>query len=218
MSEPLPEFQITPSLLLRAYAAGVFPMAQSAESSDILWVDPRRRGVLPLDRFHVPRSLVKRIRRGGFDITVNRAFTDVLEGCAEREETWINPEIATLYRDLHKAGRAASIEVWMDGALAGGLYGVGLGAAWFGESMFSRRTDASKIALVWLVARLRAGGFSLLDTQFVTSHLSRFGADEIGRDEYQTLLARAIERQSDFFALSADATSAEVLQLVTQTS
>jgi leucyl/phenylalanyl-tRNA--protein transferase len=218
MSEPLHDHRITPTLLLRAYAAGVFPMAQSAEAEDIFWVDPKRRGILPLDGFHIPRSLRKRIRQGGFTVTVNQDFEGVLSGCAAREETWINPEIAQLYRDLHASGRAQSIEVRMEGALIGGLYGVGLGGAWFGESMFSTRTDASKIALVWLIARLRAGGFTLLDTQFVTGHLGRFGATEIPRAAYHNMLADALTAQSDFFALPADASAETVLQLSTQTS
>lgn len=218
MSEPLPEYRITPTLLLRAYAAGVFPMAQSAEADDIFWVDPKRRGILPLDGFHIPRSLRKRIRQGGFTVTVDQNFEAVLSGCAARDETWINPEIAQLYRDLHASGRAQSVEVWMDGALVGGLYGVGLGGAWFGESMFSTRTDASKIALVWLIARLKAGGFTLLDTQFVTGHLGRFGATEVPRAEYHAMLADALTAQSDFFALAADASADAVLQLSTQTS
>lgn len=218
MSDTQQDYKITPSLLLRAYAAGVFPMAQSADAVDIFWVDPKRRGILPLDGFHIPRSLRKRIRRGGFEVRVNRDFDGVLAGCAARDETWINPEIAQLYRDLHASGRAQSIEVMMDGALVGGLYGVGLGGAWFGESMFSTRTDASKIALVWLIARLKAGGFTLLDTQFVTEHLGRFGAIEIDRAEYHDRLAEALAVQSDFFALPEDASADGVLQLSTQTS
>ncbi|MGG7565364.1 leucyl/phenylalanyl-tRNA--protein transferase [Rhodovulum sp. DZ06] len=217
MSESL-DFRITPTLLLRAYAAGVFPMAQSADAEDIFWVDPKRRGVLPLDAFHVPKSLKKRIRKGGFFVTCNRDFKGVLDGCAGREETWINPEIAQLYTDLNAAGRAQSIEVWMDGVLAGGLYGVSLGSAWFGESMFSRRPDASKIALVWLVARLRHGGYTLLDTQFVTGHLGRFGATEIDRADYHQQLEDALQREADFFALSEGAPAERVLQLSTQTS
>lgn len=218
MSEHLSDYRITPSLLLRAYAAGVFPMAQSADAGDIFWVDPKRRGILPLDGFHIPRSLRKRIRQGGFEVTINRDFHAVLIACAAREETWINPEIAQLYRDLHASGRAQSVEVRMDGDIVGGLYGVGLGGAWFGESMFSTVTDASKIALVWLVARLRAGGFTVLDTQFVTGHLGRFGAIEIDRAEYHERLANALAVQSDFFALPDDVSADEVLQLSTQTS
>lgn len=217
MYEPL-DFRITPTLLLRAYAAGVFPMAQAADAEDIFWVDPRRRGVLPLGDFHIPRSLKKRIRRGGFFVTVNRDFDGVLSGCAARDETWINPEIAQLYRDLHAEGRAQSVEVWMDGVLAGGLYGVKLGAAWFGESMFSLRPDASKIALVWLIARLKHGGFTLLDTQFVTDHLKGFGAAEIDRAAYHDQLNAALQREADFFALSEGVSAEAVLQLSTQTS
>jgi leucyl/phenylalanyl-tRNA--protein transferase len=218
MSDTQPEYRITPSLLLRAYAAGVFPMAQSADAGDIFWVDPKRRGILPLDGFHIPRSLRKRIRKGGFEVRVNRAFDAVLAGCAARDETWINPEIAQLYRDLNASGRAQSIEVHMDGELVGGLYGVSLGGAWFGESMFSTRTDASKIALVWLIARLKAGGFALLDTQFVTEHLGRFGVVEIDRSDYRDRLADALALQSDFFALAEDASVEDVLQLSTHTS
>lgn len=218
MSDPQPEYRITPSLLLRAYSAGVFPMAQSADTADIFWVDPKRRGILPLDGFHIPRSLRKRIRQGGFEVRVNRDFDGVLAGCAARDETWINPEIAQLYRDLHATGRAQSIEVLMDGALVGGLYGVSLGGAWFGESMFSTRTDASKIALVYLIARLKAGGFTLLDTQFVTGHLGRFGVIEIDRADYHDRLADALAVHSDFFALPEDACAEDVLQLSTQTS
>ncbi|RMF34919.1 MAG: leucyl/phenylalanyl-tRNA--protein transferase [Alphaproteobacteria bacterium] len=210
--------EITPSLLLRAYAAGVFPMAESADARTLFWVDPKRRGVLPLDRFHVPRSLRKRIRRGGFAVSVNRDFAAVLEGCAARPETWINAEIRDLYLTLHRMGFAHSVEVWDAAGLAGGLYGVCLGAAFFGESMFSARPDASKIALVWLVARLRKGGFSLLDTQFVTEHLASFGAIEISRAAYHRQLDAALERQAQFWSLSATASSEEVLQLSTQTS
>lgn len=209
---------VTPELLLQAYAAGVFPMAQSAGSTRIYWVDPRWRGILPLARFHVPRSLRRRARRGDFSITVDRDFAGVLDGCADRPETWINPRIRELYLSLHRMGCAHSIEVRMDGELAGGLYGVRMGAAFFGESMFSRRTDASKLALVWLVARLRAGGFRLLDTQFVTDHLRRFGAIEIPRARYLTLLDEALSCAADFHALPEDASSELVLQLTSQTS
>src|SRR6056297_1836267 len=197
MSEPLKPLDITPTLLLRAYAAGVFPMAQSADSEEIFWVDPKRRGILPLDGLHVPRSLRKRIRR---------------------EETWINPEIRDLYGTLHRLGYASSVEVWMDGALAGGLYGVRLGSAFFGESMFSREADASKIALVWLVARLNAGGFTLLDTQFVTGHLRRLGATEVSRARYHQLLERSLAQPADFYSLADDASPETVLQLSTQRS
>lgn len=218
MSEPLEPLQITPTLLLRAYAAGVFPMAQSADAADIFWVDPKRRGILPLDGLHVPRSLAKRMRRPDHDVRVDQDFEGVLEGCASREETWINPEIRELYGTLHRLGYAHSVEVWVDGALAGGLYGVQLGSAFFGESMFSYRPDASKIALVWLVARLRAGGFTLLDTQFVTDHLRKLGAVEIARARYHAMLEQALKTPADFYSLPADASPEAVLQLSTQTS
>ena len=218
MSEPVEPLRITPTLLLRAYAAGVFPMAQSADADDIFWVDPKRRGILPLDGLHVPRSLARAIRRGGFEVAVDRDFEGVLDGCAAREETWINPEIRELYGTLHRLGYAHSVEVRMDGALAGGLYGVQLGAAFFGESMFSRRTDASKIALVHLVARLRAGGFSLLDTQFVTQHLRKLGATEVSRDTYHRMLETALKTPADFYSLPDDPDAELVLQLSTQTS
>ncbi|MGM0584427.1 MAG: leucyl/phenylalanyl-tRNA--protein transferase [Pseudomonadota bacterium] len=218
MSEPIEPLEITPTLLLRAYAAGVFPMAQSADSDEIFWVDPKRRGILPLDRLHVSRSLAKRLRRRDHTVTADRAFAAVLDGCADREETWINPEIRQLYVTLNRLGYAHSIEVWMDGELAGGLYGVALGAAFFGESMFSRRPDASKIALVWLVARLRAGGFTLLDTQFVTEHLARLGALEISRSRYHAMLEDALSRRASFYSLPDDASPEDALQLSTQTS
>ena len=213
MSEPLRPLDITPTLLLRAYAAGVFPMAQSAESNEIFWVDPKRRGVLPLDSVHVPRSLRKRLRRHDYEVTLDRDFEAVLDGCAGREETWINPEIRDLYGTLHRLGYASSLEVWMEGELVGGLYGVRLGAAFFGESMFSRRSDASKIALVWLVARLNAGGFRLLDTQFTTEHLRRFGTVEISRARYHQELERALAQPADFLALPDDAAPETILRL-----
>jgi leucyl/phenylalanyl-tRNA--protein transferase len=205
--------EITPGLLLRAYASGVFPMAESADAPSTFWVDPRRRGVLPLDGLHVPRSLRRAVLRGGYAIRVNAAFGAVLDACADREETWINPEIRRLYRQLHRMGHAHSVEVWIEGDLAGGLYGVALGAAFFGESMFTHARDASKIALVALVARLNAGGFRLLDTQFVTDHLARLGAVEISRTSYRTRLAAAIDRPADFFALPPDTPPDRLLRL-----
>ena len=209
---------ITASLLLEAYAAGIFPMAEDASSDTVFWVDPRRRGILPLDGLHVPRRLARSFRTGAFDIRVNGDFPAVVAACADRPETWINPTIHRLYRDLHRLGHAHSVEIWTDGELAGGLYGVAIGAAFFGESMFSRRRDASKFAMIALVARLRAGGFRLLDTQFVTDHLVSLGAVEIGRATYQGLLASAVSRPADFFALPADASRQRLLQLSTQTS
>ncbi|MCS6933189.1 MAG: leucyl/phenylalanyl-tRNA--protein transferase [Acetobacteraceae bacterium] len=188
---------ITPELLLRAYRAGLFPMAESRGTDRIFWLDPEWRGVLPLDGFHLPRSLARTLRRGGFSVTADRAFAEVIAGCAEpapgREDTWINPEIEALFTALHRMGHAHSLEVWLQGELVGGLYGVRIGGAFFGESMFSRATDASKVALVHLVARLRMGGFRLLDTQFITAHLARFGAVEIPRAEYRRRLAEALE-------------------------
>ena len=194
--------QLTPDVLLRAYAIGIFPMAEGRDRSDLHWIDPELRGVLPLDRFHIPRSLRRRIRKGEMEVRCDSAFAEVIRGCAEpsanRRDTWINPTIENLYVDLHRAGFAHSVETWQDGELVGGLYGVSLGAAFFGESMFSRTSDASKVALVHLVLRLRLGGFRLLDTQFVTEHLSRFGAVEIAREDYRSLLAKAITTEAHF--------------------
>lgn len=197
MSTPL-----SPDLLLKAYAIGVFPMAEGRADPRIVFVDPDRRGVLPLDEFHMPRSLKKTIKRGIFEIRCDTAFPEVLAGCAEstpkRKDTWINPEIERLYNQLYRLGFAHSVETWRDGRLVGGLYGVALGAAFFGESMFSRETDASKVALAALVERLKRGGFTLLDTQFLTEHLARFGAREIPRDQYRTMLEDAIVRDAAF--------------------
>jgi len=213
MEEPL-----TPETLLRAYAIGIFPMAEERESDQIFWVDPRRRGILPLNNFHISRSLRRRIRREDYTIRTNSAFSAVVAGCAEREETWINAQIADLYEALHLAGFAHSLEVWQDGALTGGVYGVALGAAFFGESMFSRRTDASKVALAYLVDRLRLGGFTLFDTQFVTEHLRRLGAVEIGRAEYHRRLIAALESAADFDAAGPLPSPQELLQRSTQIS
>jgi leucyl/phenylalanyl-tRNA---protein transferase len=209
---------ITPSLLLQAYAAGIFPMAEAAESNTIFWVDPRRRGILPLDGLHVSRSLRRTFLKGGFDIRINADFAGVLAACADRAETWINPEITRLYRALHRMGHAHSVEIWRESRLAGGLYGVALGGAFFGESMFSRSRDASKLALIALIARLNAGGFTLFDAQFVTEHLMRLGAIEISRAEYRKRLADALWRPANFWALAPDAPLQRVLQLSTQTS
>lgn len=213
-----PELELTPELLLRAYGAGVFPMAESAASDKIFWVDPRLRGVLPLDRFHLSRSLRKRLMRGGYSISVDRAFDRVVQACADREETWINPQIMGLYSGLHNLGFAHSLEVWQEDALIGGLYGVRIGAAFFGESMFSVARDGSKIALAHLVARLRHGGFTLLDTQFTTPHLARLGAVEIPRARYREWLEGALQREADFYSLAASAPPSSVIQLITQTS
>ncbi len=210
--------EITPDLLLQAYASGVFPMADDAGASELYWVDPRRRGVIPLDGLRVPRRLARTFLTADIDIAVNRDFAGVLDGCAARPETWINPVIRDLYLDLHRGGYAHSVEIWADGALAGGLYGVALGGAFFGESMFSRRRDASKLALIALVARLRAGGFRLLDTQFVTDHLLTLGAVEISRAEYHNRLDAALTRPANFAALPRDTPRQRLLHLSTQTS
>ncbi len=194
-------FEITPELLLRAYRAGLFPMAESRRGDRLYWLDPELRGVIPLDGFHLPRRLARTALSGGFQVTSNRAFGAVVAGCAEpaegREETWINPEIERLFGALHGMGQAHSIEVWQGdpaaGRLAGGLYGVSLGGAFFGESMFSRVRDASKVALVHLVARLRLLGFRLLDAQFQTTHLAQFGCREVPRARYKALLSEAVE-------------------------
>ncbi len=194
---------LTPRLLLTAYASGVFPMAESADSDEIFWFNPEQRGVMPLDGLHISRSLRKAMRARRFKVTANQCFADVLAACANREETWINPEITTLYTELHKIGYAHSIEVWDGGTLAGGLYGVSLGAAFFGESMFSNQSNASKIALVGLVARLGLGGFKLLDMQFITPHLASLGGVEIAREAYQAQLEIALECKADFYRLKA---------------
>ena len=194
--------EITPGLLLRAYAHGLFPMAKSAESDELYWFDPPIRGVLPLDKFHIPKRLRRDIRRGVFDVRYDTAFDEVLQACAEpaadRPTTWINDRIVSLYGALFEIGHAHSVECWQDGRLVGGLYGVSLKRVFFGESMFSRATNASKIALVHLVAQLRYGGYRLLDTQFTTEHLRQFGGTEIPQAEYKTLLAAAMEGDGIF--------------------
>ena len=187
--------KLTPEILLRAYAEGLFPMAERRGDPTLYWVSPEKRGVIPLDNFHVPHRLARTVRSGAFTVTADTVFRDVMEACAApapgREESWINDEILRLYCALHASGHAHSIECWKDGELVGGLYGVRLGAAFFGESMFSRARDASKVALVHLVDGLRRGGFVLLDSQFLTAHLARFGAVEIPREQYLMKLASA---------------------------
>lgn len=193
--------------LLDCYARGVFPMADAREDDRVFLIDPERRGVIPLDAFHVPRRLARTVRSDRFEVRVNTAFHEVVLACAAsgpgRTETWINRPIERLYLRLHETGHAHSVESWQDGALVGGLYGVSLRGAFFGESMFSRRTDASKVALTHLVARLIAGGFRLLDTQFMTDHLGRFGAQEISRAEYHRRLAAAMEATASFYVAGA---------------
>lgn len=188
--------EITPQVLLKAYACGIFPMAESAEDNALYWIEPERRGILPLDRVHVPRRLARTIRQGGFEVRVDHDFDGVIAGCAApragRRSTWINGRIRNLYADLFALGHCHTVEVWEGDEMIGGLYGVHLGRAFFGESMFSKARDASKIALIYLVARLKFGGFELLDTQFLTGHLARFGAIEVGRAEFQRLLETAL--------------------------
>ena len=183
---------LDPRMLLRGYAAGIFPMADSRDAHDVFWVEPRTRAIIPLDGFHCSRSLARRLRSGRFSVTADRAFHDVLLGCADRDETWINPMIERATLGLHATGHAHSIECWHDGLLVGGVYGVKLGRAFFGESMFSRMTDASKVALAWLVARLKVGGFTLLDCQFMTDHLASLGAITVSRETYIGSLSAAL--------------------------
>lgn len=201
---------VTPDLLLQAYRTGIFPMAERQDDPDIFWVDPRRRGILPLDGFRVSRSLAKRLRRQDYSVTLNTDFSGVIDGCADRQETWINAEIRDLYHALHAQGHAHSLEVWMDGTLVGGVYGVAVGAAYCGESMFSRRTDASKIALCWLVDLLNRTGFTLFDTQFLTPHLASLGGKEITRHEYRTMLAAALKQPAEILSAPLAVSGAEV--------
>ncbi|WP_448585476.1 leucyl/phenylalanyl-tRNA--protein transferase [Thermaurantiacus sp.] len=216
------------ALLLRAYAAGLFPMADTRDSPDVFWVEPRRRGILPLPSFHLSRSLARTLRRERFRHTRDQAFGQVISACAEaapgREQSWINRSIEEAYVRLYREGHAHSIETWdAHGELVGGLYGVRIGAAFFGESMFSRETDASKAALAHLVARLRAGGFRLLDCQFWTPHLARFGAVEVRRSRYLSLLAEALPLAADWACFDAvlgggDGAGSRIVQFLSQTS
>lgn len=203
MSRPGAPNAITPQLILRAYSIGLFPMAESAEDDQLFWVDPERRAIFPLDTFIVSRSLAKTVRADRFEVSVDRDFDAVVNGCAapapDREKTWINGEIRRLYSELFDLGFAHTVECRLDGELVGGLYGVALRGAFFGESMFHRARDASKVALTHLVARLKAGGFQLLDTQFMTPHLARLGAMEISRDAYHRALEDALAARADFY-------------------
>lgn len=214
--------QLDPDTLLRLYRHGMFPMADSAHDPNLFIVDPELRGVIPLDAFHLSRRLRKTLRQDPFRVTIDTAFGQVMRGCAEpqpgRESTWINPTIFRLYCELHDRGYAHSVECWEGETLVGGLYGVAIGGAFFGESMFSRATDASKIALVHLVARLKAGGFVLLDTQFVNDHLVQFGVEEIERQEFLHRLDDALAGKGDFYAVGPTLTGQEAVQLITQTS
>ena len=189
--------ELTPTLMLQAYRHGLFPMAETRDSSRLYWLDPEQRGILPLGGFHLPRRLVRTALSDLYRVTADQDFPGTIAACATampgRDETWINPQIERIFSALHRQGHAHSVETWRGGELVGGLYGVAIGGAFFGESMFSLARDASKVALAYLVARLRLGGFTLLDTQFVTAHLSQFGANEIPRAEYRTLLDRAVD-------------------------
>ncbi|WP_298936950.1 leucyl/phenylalanyl-tRNA--protein transferase [uncultured Ruegeria sp.] len=208
---------LSPELLLHGYSIGIFPMAEHRHDPELFWVDPKIRGVFPLDGFHISRSLARRIRNCGFSVTIDQDFAGVVDGCADRADTWINDELRSLYQRLHVSGHAHSLEIWDGTLLVGGVYGVVLGAAFFGESMFSRRRDASKIALAYLTDRLLQTGFQLFDTQFLTAHLASLGAIEIPRSRYRSLLEEAINTSADFSApLSQSAEG--VIQRITQTS
>ncbi|MFN0190697.1 MAG: leucyl/phenylalanyl-tRNA--protein transferase [Aestuariivirga sp.] len=208
---------ITPQILLKAYAAGIFPMAESADDNALYWIEPDERGVIPLDGLHVSRSLRKAVKRRDFEVRVDSDFERVIALCAEstetRKSTWINRRIRALYSQLFKLGSCHSVECWRDGNLVGGLYGVKLGAAFFGESMFSRATDASKVALVHLVARLNAGGFRLLDAQFVNPHLATLGAVSVKKHDYHQMLKSALEANADFKCFHGDGDPELVLSL-----
>jgi leucyl/phenylalanyl-tRNA--protein transferase len=213
-----PLFEITPQMLLRAYACGIFPMAESADDPQLYWIEPQARGILPLDAVIIPRRLARTVRQGRFDVTFDTDFEGVIEGCAAprpgRRSTWINNQIRSLYRDLFRQGHCHTVEVRLEGRLVGGLYGVALGGAFFGESMFSTERDASKVGLVHLCARLIHGGFTLLDTQFVTDHLKQFGTIEIDKAEFQGRLQDAVERVADFARLASDTPADRVLEIV----
>jgi leucyl/phenylalanyl-tRNA--protein transferase len=213
---------LSPDLLLQAYAVGLFPMGERRDDPELYWIDPEERAILPLDGFHLPRRLARTVRTNRFEIRCDTAFTEVMRACAEpadnRRESWINEPILQLYTALFNRGRAHSVEAWREGKLVGGLYGVSLGGAFFGESMFSRETDASKVALVHLVARLRAGGYVLLDCQFMTNHLRQFGVVEISRDDYRKRLAKALKVDAQFQRDLTGSADSLVLQPTTQTS
>ncbi|KPU84870.1 leucyl/phenylalanyl-tRNA--protein transferase [Marinosulfonomonas sp. PRT-SC04] len=208
----------TSDQLLHAYASGIFPMAESRSDPELFWVDPHFRGIFELDNFHISRSLAQSIRQEPFQIRTNTAFKQVIAGCADRDETWINPTLLDLYAQLHAAQHAHSIEVWEADTLVGGVYGITIGSAFFGESMFSRRTNASKIALAYLIDRLKQGGFTLFDTQFITPHLASLGAVEISRDVYHLRLENALGIDADFLRQSETPSAYSVLQRNSQTS
>lgn len=210
--------EITPQVLLKAYSCGIFPMAESADDPALYWIEPQHRGILPLERMHVPRRLERTVRGGSLKVTIDTDYEGVIEGCAAgrpgRRSTWINSRIRSLYRDLFGMGHCHTVEVWSEGRLAGGLYGVALGGAFFGESMFSYVRDASKVALVHLAARLVHGGFTLLDTQFVTDHLRQFGTVEVDRDEFHRMLESALKIKADFLRLERNADPAAVVDIL----
>jgi leucyl/phenylalanyl-tRNA---protein transferase len=210
--------EITPQVLLKAYACGIFPMAESADDPELFWIEPDLRGVVPLSGFHLPRRLRRRVRNDDFEIRIDSDFAGVIDGCASpapcRRKTWINKPIRRLYGELFDLGHCHTVETWRDGKLVGGLYGISLGGAFFGESMFSNETDASKLALTHLVARLIAGGYRLLDTQFVTEHLARFGAVEVAKQDYAVLLEHALQVEGDFHRLPAISRGADVLAIL----
>lgn len=214
--------EITADILLKAYMCGCFPMAESRDDEELFWVDPKERGILPLDSFHTPKRLIKAIKAEPYEVTIDQAFAKVIRACAAprvgHDDSWINSTIMKLYEELFERGNAHSVECWHEGELVGGLYGVDIGSGFFGESMFHTKTNASKIALCYLVARLKAGGYTLLDTQFVTEHLSQFGAIEISRDEYLTMLKSAVANPADFYSLNSSSSSSTILQLITQIS
>ncbi len=216
MSEP--DFRLTPEALLRAYTMGIFPMAENRDDPEIYWVDPRRRGILPLGGFNLSRSLKRRVRKADYAVDLDRDFVGVVDACADRDETWINAEIRCLYSELHQMGHAHSLEIRHDGELTGGVYGVAINGAFFGESMFSRRTDASKLALAHLVDLLRRCGFTLFDTQFITPHLASLGAKEISRAAYHSLLEDALKQPADIHSQPICGDLHSDLQLNTQTS
>jgi leucyl/phenylalanyl-tRNA---protein transferase len=204
------QIDITPEILLKAYAAGIFPMAEDANDPSLFWVEPRERGIIPLDRFHVGKRLARTVRSDLFEVRVDEDFDGVIAGCAmpgfDREKTWISRRIKTLYGQLFDAGYCHTVEVYQDGRLVGGLYGVRLRGAFFGESMFHTERDASKVALVHLVARLRRGGFTLLDTQFVTPHLAQFGAIEVSRRNYKQMLRASMDHEGDWYVWPRETT------------
>jgi leucyl/phenylalanyl-tRNA--protein transferase len=212
------DIELTPALLLQAYEIGLFPMSEGRDDPEVFWVDPTMRGVFPLDGFRISTRLARTMRQDRFQISFDTAFADVISGCADREETWINDTIFALYATLHQRGHAHSVEVWDGDHLVGGVYGVSIGAAFFGESMFSRRTDASKVALAYLIDRLRVGGYQLFDTQFITPHLASLGAVEIPRATYQQRLAMAVEQTASFDAVGQVSSASDVIQRNAQTS